>query len=67
MALQNIDLRQLAEMSGAERAFVTLYLSGSDGLQSLRDREAKVRRLLEARGELERYLRFPAAPSTTPA
>lgn len=28
MALQNIDLRQLAEMSGAERAFVTLYLSG---------------------------------------
>jgi peptide subunit release factor 1 (eRF1) len=51
MALQNIDIRQLAEMSGAERAFVTLYLSGSTGLQSLNDRETKVRRLLEAQPE----------------
>lgn len=51
MALQNIDLRQLAEMSGAERAFVTLYISGADGVNSLRDREAKVRRLLDAQPE----------------
>lgn len=28
---------------------------------------AEVRRLLEARGELERFLRIPAAPSRTPA
>lgn len=47
MALQNIDLRELAAMSGAERAFVTLYLSGPDGLNKLHDREQKVRGLLE--------------------
>lgn len=56
MALQNIDLRQLAEMSGAERAFVTLYVSGADGLNSLRDREGKVRRLLDEQpDELEHF------------
>ncbi len=51
MALQNIDLRELAGMSGAERAFVTLYLSGADGLNKLHDREQKVRGLLEDQPE----------------
>jgi len=55
-ALQQIDLRTLAEMTGAERAFVSLYLSGPDGLNKLRDREDKVRRLLEdAPAELEHF------------
>lgn len=47
MALQNIDIRELAEMSGAERAFVTLYISGAESLNTLRDREDKVRCLLD--------------------
>ncbi|MGI8873085.1 MAG: hypothetical protein ACR2KP_01905 [Egibacteraceae bacterium] len=51
MALQQIDLRELAEMSGAERAFVSLYVSGPDGLNKLRDRETKVRALLEDQPE----------------
>ncbi len=51
MALQDIDLRQLAEMSGAERAFVSLYISGTDGLQKLREREEKVRLLLQDQQE----------------
>ncbi len=51
MALQDIDLRQLAEMSGAERAFVSLYISGTDGFQKLRDREEKVRLLLQDQPE----------------
>jgi peptide subunit release factor 1 (eRF1) len=56
MALQDIDLRQLAEMNGAERAFVSLYISGTEGLQKLRDREEKVRRLLQdAPEELEHF------------
>jgi peptide subunit release factor 1 (eRF1) len=51
MPLQDIDLRQLAEMGGAERAFVSLYISGPDGLQKLKDREEKVRRLLDQQPE----------------
>jgi peptide subunit release factor 1 (eRF1) len=44
--LERIDLRELAEMGGPERAFVSLYASGPGALQSLRDREAQVRTLL---------------------
>jgi peptide subunit release factor 1 (eRF1) len=44
--LESIDLRELAEMGGPERAFVSLYASGPDSLQSLRDRETQVRALL---------------------
>ena len=44
--LETIDLRELAEMGGPERAFVSLYASGPDSLQSLRDRETQVRSLL---------------------
>lgn len=51
--LERIDLRELAEMAGAERAFVSLYASGPGALQSLRDRENQVRTLL-AGDEAER-------------
>jgi peptide subunit release factor 1 (eRF1) len=44
--LERIDLRELAEMGGPERAFVSLYASGPEALQSLRDRETQVRGLL---------------------
>ena len=54
--LQQIDLRELAAMSGPERAFVSLYASGPDALQSLRDREERIRRLLAAEPtELEHF------------
>ena len=46
MTLQQIDLAELAEASGAERAFVSLYLAGPDSLEKLADREKKVLRLL---------------------
>lgn len=42
-----IDLEALAELSGPERAFVSLYLSGPDSLDSLDARIRKVRGLLE--------------------
>jgi peptide subunit release factor 1 (eRF1) len=42
----DIDLRELAELSGPERAFVSLYVSGPSGLNSLDSRIRKVRRLL---------------------
>jgi peptide chain release factor subunit 1 len=44
--LQQVDLKELAAMAGAERAFVSLYLSGREALSSLADREERVRRLL---------------------
>jgi peptide subunit release factor 1 (eRF1) len=54
--LQQIDLRDLAAMSGPERAFVSLYASGPDALQSLRDREDRIRRLLASEpAELEHF------------
>ena len=54
--LQQIDLRELAAMSGPERAFVSLYASGPDALQSLRDREERIRRLLAGEpAELEHF------------
>lgn len=46
MTLHQIDIRALAEMNGAERAFVSLYLSGPDGLDKLNDREQRIRALL---------------------
>jgi peptide subunit release factor 1 (eRF1) len=49
--LHQIDLRELAAMSGPERAFVSLYASGPDALQSLRDREEHIRRLLAGNAE----------------
>ena len=54
--LQQIDLRELAAMEGPERAFVSLYASGPEALQSLRDREERVRRLLAGNDtELEHF------------
>ena len=54
--LHQIDLRELAAMSGPERAFVTLYASGPDTLGSLRDREERIRRLLaDEPAELEHF------------
>ena len=44
--LGEIDLRELAEMSGPERAFVSLYISGPEALGSLANREERVRALL---------------------
>jgi hypothetical protein len=45
--LQEIDLRALSELQGAERAFVSLYCSGPDGLAELERRERRVRTLLD--------------------
>ncbi len=42
-----IDLRALAERQGPERAFVSLYLTGPESMQSLGRRVEDVRRLLE--------------------
>jgi len=45
--LQDIDLRELAEMRGNGRDFVSAYFSGADGLDSLSGREKSLRDLLE--------------------
>jgi peptide subunit release factor 1 (eRF1) len=51
-----VDLRQLAEMQGPERAFVSLYLSGPDAVTSLNNRVAKARALLSGEpAELEHF------------
>ncbi|HEX7185799.1 MAG TPA: Vms1/Ankzf1 family peptidyl-tRNA hydrolase [Thermoanaerobaculia bacterium] len=42
----NIDLRELAAVSGPERAFVSLYLSNSESLNGLKPRIEKIRSLL---------------------
>lgn len=45
--LKQIDLRELAEMEGAERAFLSLYTSsGAEGLARLGPREERIRALL---------------------
>lgn len=45
--LKQIDLRELAEMEGAERAFLSLYTSsGAAGLSRLGPREERIRALL---------------------
>ncbi len=45
--LQNIDLRELAEMQGNGRDFVSVYFSGKEGIDSLKARERALRALLE--------------------
>ena len=47
----DVDLRQLAEMSAAERIFLTVYLSGPRSVRSLPGRFERLRRLLRAGGE----------------
>jgi peptide subunit release factor 1 (eRF1) len=42
----NIDLRELAQISGPERAFVSLYLANTDSLDSLKPRIETIRSLL---------------------
>lgn len=42
----NIDLRKLAETSGPERAFVSLYLATPESYDGLKPRIAKIRELL---------------------
>ena len=44
---EKIDLEALAERSGPERAFLTLYLSGPDARGALERRISKVRNLLD--------------------
>lgn len=52
----NIDLRELAQISGPERAFVSLYLSTPDSLGGLKGRIDTLRSLLaEEPAELEHF------------
>jgi peptide subunit release factor 1 (eRF1) len=44
--LETIDLRTLAEQTGPERAFVSLYLSGPEAVGQIPNREERVRRFL---------------------
>lgn len=44
--LQDIDLRELAEMRGNGRDFVSAYFSGKQGLHSLAVRERSLRELI---------------------
>lgn len=54
--LQSIDLRELAELESAERAFLSLYVSSPEALGSLDRRAEKVRRLLAGEeAELEHF------------
>jgi peptide subunit release factor 1 (eRF1) len=53
---QNIDIRKLSEKSGAERAFISLYLSGKDGMGTLNKRVENIRILLKKNpDELEHF------------
>lgn len=45
--LQNIDLRELSQMQGSGRDFVSVYFRGEDGFESLRSRERTLRAMLE--------------------
>jgi len=54
--LAEIDLRPLAELEASERAFLSCYLSGEAGRQSLKNRITRVRRLLAAKpDELDHF------------
>jgi hypothetical protein len=54
--LSEIDLRPLAELEASERAFLSCYLFGESGMQSLKNRIARVRRLLATEpAELEHF------------
>ena len=53
---QDIDLRELSQLQGPERAFVSLYLADPDGLNSLKRREQRIRDLLaDDPAELEHF------------
>lgn len=55
-SLADIDLRPLAELESAERAFLSFYATGLDGVRSLDHRAARVRRLLaDEPAELEHF------------
>lgn len=45
--LQDIDLRDLSEMGGPERAFVSAYLTGGEGLRAIEARADRIRGMLE--------------------
>lgn len=55
--LKQIDLRELAEMEGNERAFLSFYsASGTEGLSRLGERERRIRALLaDAPAETEHF------------
>lgn len=54
--LDKIDLRQLAEMEGPERAFLTLYVSSPEALGKLEDRVERARAFLQGEeAELEHF------------
>jgi peptide subunit release factor 1 (eRF1) len=54
--LAEIDLRPLAEMEAAERAFLSCYLTGETGTESLKNRITRVRRLLaKTPAEMEHF------------
>lgn len=54
--LQQIDLRALSKLEGPERAFVSFYFSGDEGLASLEQREKVIRAMLE--DEADELLHF---------
>ena len=56
-----VDLRKLAEMEGPERAFVSLYVNRTEGLDSLAARERRILALLsDEPDELEHFERSMA-------
>ncbi len=56
--LESINLRELAEMSGPDRAFLSLYLSSPEAINSLNDKADQIRRLLSGEeDELEHFER----------
>lgn len=55
---QDIDLRELAELKGPERAFVTVYLAGEGDERRIPDRAAPLREMLsDDADELEHFER----------
>lgn len=57
-SLHEIDLRALAEMTSAERAFLSFYGSGLEGRRAVDGRVARIRRLLAGHDvELEHFER----------
>lgn len=61
--LQDIDLRALAEMDGPERAFVSAYLTGREGLRAVEARADKIRALLEDDADAAAVYPPPGPPS----
>ncbi|MCK5058575.1 MAG: hypothetical protein KAT34_18110 [Candidatus Aminicenantes bacterium] len=47
--LTNIDLRELSELSGNDKTFLSIYFSGPDSLKNLEKRFAQIRRVLESK------------------